>query len=143
MPCPNLSCVDCSYDLAILGWAAQTAAALARTRFPGDAAGRAVFDDIVARIAPLPVDPTTGSWQVAVDLPFAVPHRHYSHLLASFDLATSGDVGAITASVDVWHNITCAAPQAAGGIVNGNDQCRGFTQVRPGAAVASVERARP
>ena len=75
VPCPNTSCVDCSYQLAILGGAALTAGALARTRYPADAEGLALFDDIVARIAPLPVDPKTGSWEIAVDLPFAVPHR--------------------------------------------------------------------
>ena len=113
----------------IYRWAAQTALALARLVDPSDPA-LPLYADIVARLAPYPVDAATGSWEVAAGVPFAQPHRHYSHLLAAYDLRTAGDAGTMAASLDVWWNITCAGPQAHGPDWAGDDECRGFTQVR-------------
>ena len=144
VPCPSGGCVDCSYVLAIYRWGAQTAAELARVRFPGDTAARAVFDDLVARIAPYPIDAATGSWAIAANLPYAVPHRHYSHLLQLFDLNTAGgqlaDARAMGPSLDLWWNVTCAGPQAAGHVVGDDDQCRGFTQAGMAAMSARLNR---
>jgi len=132
---------DCAYDLAILRWAAQTAAAAAAEFAPADPA-RALYADIVARLAPLPVDAATGSWELADGVPFRVPHRHYSHLLALHDLGVvDGAAGAAAASLDVWWAITCAGPQAHGPDFNGDDECRGFTQA--GMAVMSAMLERP
>ena len=144
LPCPPPTpaaagtCVDCSFTLSIYAWAAQTGGALGRSRYPADTAAIAVFDDIAARIAPFPIDGATGSWEVAAGLPFAVSHRHYSHLLALYDLGTAGgapgDVATMGASLDVWWEVTCKGPQAAGRVVGGNYDCGGFTQ----AAMAAM-----
>ena len=69
----------------IYRWAAQTAQAIATEFDPNDPA-LPVYANIVANLAPYPIDPSTGSWEVAAGVPFAVPHRHYSHLLAMYDL---------------------------------------------------------
>ena len=69
----------------IYRWAAQTALALATEFDPSDPA-LPTYVDITQRLAPYPIDPATGSWEVAVGVPFAVPHRHYSHMLALYDL---------------------------------------------------------
>jgi alpha-L-fucosidase 2 len=84
---------DCSYHLAIFRWAAMTAQALAEAFAPTDSA-LPVYRDIAARIAPFPIDNSTGSYELAVGVPFRVPHRHYSHLLAIYDLnlPTSNEV---------------------------------------------------
>ena len=130
---------DCSYHLAILQWAAQTAAAMARALSPADP-DIIYWDDIAARIAPLPIDASTGSFEIALDVPFAVPHRHYSHLLALYDLGQADSVGTMAASLDVWFNITCAGPQAHGPDYNGDDECRGFTQAAMAAMSARLNR---
>ena len=124
---------DCSYDLAILRWAAETALALAAAGDPGDPA-LPTYADIAARLAPLPLDPATGSFEVAAGLPFAVPHRHYSHLLGVYDLGLNEPAATMAASLDVWWRVTCAGPQAHGPDYAGNDECRGFTQ----AAMAAM-----
>ena len=130
---PMRRATDCSYDLAIFRWAAETALALATAGAPGDPA-LPTYADIAARLAPLPVDSATGSYEVAAGLPFAVPHRHYSHLLGVYDLGLNEPPATMAASLDVWWNITCAGPQAHGPDWNGDDECRGFTQ----AAMAAM-----
>ena len=128
---------DCNYGLSIYKWAAQTGLAIATELAPNDP-GLPLFRDVAARIAPFPVDPSTGSYEVAQGLPFAVPHRHYSHLLMMYDLnivgAGANDVATMGASLDTWWNITCRGPQAHGPDFDGDDECRGFTQ----AAMAAM-----
>jgi hypothetical protein len=130
---PMRRATDCSYDLAIFRWAAETALALATAGDPSDPL-LPTYADIAARLAPLPVDSATGSYEVAAGLPFAVPHRHYSHLLGVYDLGLNEPPERMAASLDVWWNITCAGPQAHGPDYNGDDECRGFTQ----AAIAAM-----
>ena len=128
---------DCNYALSIYKWAAQTGLALALELAPQDP-GLPLFRDVAARIAPFPVDPVSGSFEVAAGFPFAVPHRHYSHLLMLYDLnivgAAAGDVATMGASLDVWWRITCSGPQAHGPDYDNDDECRGFTQ----AAMAAM-----
>ena len=134
---PMGSATDCNYDLSIFRWAAQTARALAQALVPSDPA-LPLYIDIEARLAPFPVDNRTGSFEVAAGLPFAVPHRHYSHLLMMYDLdlLSSANSSVAAASLDVWWNITCAGPQALwpDWPASDNVQCRGFTQ----AAMAAM-----
>jgi hypothetical protein len=130
---PMKPATDCSYDLAIFRWAAETALALASAGNPSDPA-LPLYADIAARLAPLPVDSATGSYEVAAGLPFEVPHRHYSHLLGVYDLGLNEPPATMAASLDVWWNITCAGPQAHGPDYQGDDECRGFTQ----AAMAAM-----
>lgn len=141
---PNAT--DCAYHLAIYRWAAATAGAIAGALLPSDPA-RPVYADIAARLAPLPVDPATGSVMVAAGVPFAIPHRHYSHLLWLYDLggpaaAGGAGVGPATAasSLDVWWNLTCAGPQAHGPDWGGDGECRGFTQAAMSAMSAALGR---
>ena len=130
---------DCSYDLAIFHWAAETALALATAGDPSDPA-LPIYADIASRLAPLPIDSTTGSYEVAAGVPFAVPHRHYSHLLAVYDLGLNEPAATMAASLDVWWNITCAGPQAHGPDYMGDDECRGFTQAAMGAMSNRLNR---
>ena len=136
---PMRPATDCSYHLAILQWAARAALALARAGAPSDPA-LPLYADIAARLAPLPTDPATGSWEVAAGLPFAVPHRHYSHLLAAHDLGLPAAPGTLAAGLDVWWSITCAGPQAHGPDYNGDDECRGFTQAAMAAMSTRLNR---
>jgi hypothetical protein len=141
---------DCNYHLSILKWAAETAEAIALEIAPNDPL-LPTFSDIVSRIAPFPTDPATGSWSVAANVPFAVPHRHYSHLLMMYDLGLTrfeDNFTIMEKSLDTWFNITCSGPQAHGPDYNGDDECRGFTQAamsamssilhRPDAAVGNL-----
>jgi alpha-L-fucosidase 2 len=131
---------DCNYDLSIFRWAAGTAEALAAVFDPSDPL-RPTYRDILARLAPYPIDPATGSFMVAKGVPFAVPHRHYSHLLMLYDLGL-GDASDDTAarSLDLWWNITCSGPQAHGPDYGGDDECRGFTQAAMAAMSADLNR---
>jgi len=137
---PMSAATDCNYDLSIFRWAAQTGRALAEALAPGDA-GLPLFRDVERRLAPFPVDPATGSFMVAAGVPFAVPHRHYSHLLMMHDLEllSAANASVAGASLDLWWRVTCAEPQArwpdwpAGADV----ECRGFTQ----AAMAQMSNA--
>ena len=92
---------DCSYHLAIFRWAAGTAQALAEAFEPSDSA-LPVYRDILARLAPLPVDNVTGSYELAAGVPFSVPHRHYSHLLAIYDLNLTTPIDTMAASLCVF-----------------------------------------
>jgi hypothetical protein len=142
-PMPPGSWDDCSYGLAIYRWAAQTGLALASELAPADP-GLPLFRDVAARLAPFPLDGKTGSWEVAAGLPFSVPHRHYSHLLMTYDLSivggAPGEAAAMAASLDLWWNITCAGPQAHGPDYQGDDECRGFTQAAMAAMSSGLNR---
>ena len=134
---------DCPYGLALLRWAAQTGLAIAEELAPQDP-NITTFRDLLARLAPFPVDAATGSWEVAAGYPFDHPHRHYSHLLAIYDLgiagAAPGEVATMAASVDVWQNVTCSGPQAFGPDFDGDGECRGFTQAVMSAMSALLNR---
>ena len=134
---------DCNYQLSIYKWAAQTGLAIALDLAPDDP-GLPLFRDVAARIAPFPIDPATGSYAVAAGVPFAVPHRHYSHLLMIYDLGLvgggEGEVATMAASLDTWWRITCSGPQARGPDAGGDDECRGFTQAAMAAMSAQLNR---
>jgi hypothetical protein len=140
---PMPSATDCNYHLSIYRWAAQTGLAIAADLAPGDP-GLPLFRDVAARLAPFPVDAATGSYEVAAGLPFAVPHRHYSHLLMMYDLglvgAAAGEVATMAASLDTWWSVTCSGPQAHGPDYGGDDECRGFTQAAMAAMSAQLNR---
>jgi hypothetical protein len=134
---------DCNFGLSVYKWAAQTGLAIAAELEPDDP-NATVFRDVLARIAPFPVDAATGSWSVAADLPYAMPHRHYSHLLMMFDLdivgGNAGDADTMRASLDVFFNVTCAGPQAHGPDWDSDGECRGFTQAALSAMSALMNR---
>ena len=134
---------DCNFGLSVYKWAAQTGSAIAAELAPDDP-NVTVFRDVLARLAPFSVDRATGSWSVAADVPYAMPHRHYSHLLMMHDLGIvggdAGDVDTMRASLDVFHNVTCAGPQAHGPDWDGDGECRGFTQAALSAMSALMNR---
>lgn len=139
---PMGSSKDCNYHLSILKWAAETAKAIALDINPTDPL-LPTFSDIASRIAPFPIDPATGSWAVAAGVPFAVPHRHYSHLLMMFDLGLTrfeDNFTIMKTSLDNWFNITCAGPQSYGPDYHGDDECRGFTQAAMSAMSSILHR---
>ncbi|MGI5502450.1 glycosyl hydrolase family 95 catalytic domain-containing protein [Lentzea sp. CA-135723] len=76
---------DCNYDLQLIRWGCQTlvdSAALLRIADPLEPRWREVLRDLV----PYPVD--ANGFMVGAGVPFAVSHRHFSHLLATFPLMT-------------------------------------------------------
>jgi alpha-L-fucosidase 2 len=132
---------DCNYGLSILRWAAVTGEAIAAALAPSDPS-LPLFRDVIARIAPFSTDATTGSWSIAAGVPFAKPHRHYSHLLMAYDLGVIGpaDNATLAASLDVWFNLTCAGTQAFGPSFPGGIECRGFTQAAMSAMSTLLDR---
>ncbi|MDD9267152.1 glycoside hydrolase family 95-like protein [Paenibacillus sp. GCM10023248] len=78
---------DCHYDLALLRWGCETLLAICGRLGTGDPL-IPQWEDILARLVPLPVDET--GWMVGRDMPLAYGHRHFSHLLAVFPLHLIG-----------------------------------------------------
>jgi len=136
---PMRPATDCSYDLAIFRWASRTAMALANEAYPEDPL-LPLFTDISTRLAPYPIDPNTGSYEVAAGIPFSVPHRHYSHLLALYDLYLEDAPLTLSAGLDLWFNVTCAGPQKNGPDWKGDGECRGFTQAAMSSMSARLNR---
>ncbi|NOV03708.1 hypothetical protein GC097_27240 [Paenibacillus sp. LMG 31457] len=74
---------DCHYDLSLLRWGCETLLAICGRLSIRDPLMPA-WEDILARLAPLPVDET--GFMIGRDMPLAYGHRHFSHLLAIFPL---------------------------------------------------------
>lgn len=78
---------DCHYDLSLLRWGCETLLAICgRVAAPDPLIPK--WKDILARLAPLPVDET--GFMIGRDMPLAYGHRHFSHLLAIFPLHLIG-----------------------------------------------------
>uniref|UniRef100_UPI003CD069F2 glycosyl hydrolase family 95 catalytic domain-containing protein n=1 Tax=Saccharothrix mutabilis TaxID=33921 RepID=UPI003CD069F2 len=76
---------DCNYDLQLLRWACRTLLDSARVlRIDDPLAER--WQEILDTLVPYPVD--ANGFMVGTGVPFAKSHRHYSHMLAVFPLAT-------------------------------------------------------
>jgi alpha-L-fucosidase 2 len=76
---------DCNYDLQLIRWGCQTlidSAATLKIKDPLELKWREVLRDLT----PYPVD--ANGFMVGAGVPFAVSHRHFSHLLATFPLMT-------------------------------------------------------
>ncbi len=76
---------DCTYTLSLLHWAVQRVIELDETYGINDDL-KATWLDIKKHLAPCPVD--ENGYMIGSDVPFAKSHRHYSHLLMIFPLAT-------------------------------------------------------
>jgi hypothetical protein len=74
---------DTNYDLALLRWGLETLIDLDRRLGLNDPLV-AEWRDTLARLAPYPVGPD--GFMVGRDVPFAVSHRHFSHLLMIYPL---------------------------------------------------------
>jgi alpha-L-fucosidase 2 len=74
---------DTNYDLALLRWGCQTLVELC-TRFNIDDPLLPKWKDVLANLAEYPTD--ANGFMVGAGLPFAMAHRHWSHLLAIYPL---------------------------------------------------------
>ncbi|WP_261381507.1 glycosyl hydrolase family 95 catalytic domain-containing protein [Paenibacillus cremeus] len=95
---------DCHYDLALLHWGCETLLASCG-RLGVDDPLQERWRDVLARLAPLPVDET--GFMIGRDTPLAYGHRHFSHLLAVFPLHLIGvdteeERGLIERSLKHW-----------------------------------------
>ncbi len=102
--------VDTSYDLSLLRWGLQTLI-LCNNELRLEDRLEPVWRDTLARLAPLAVD--DNGIMVARHLPFAVSHRHYSHLFAIYplhllDLCNPAEFELAEKSFRHWINLTGA-----------------------------------
>ena len=102
---------DTSFDLALLRWGAAELLLLAAELGIAEPLA-ANYSAVLARLAPLPTN--ADGIMVAAGVPFAIPHRHWSHLFAIWPLRTldwrTADApgrALIEASVDHYAGLTC------------------------------------
>jgi hypothetical protein len=75
---------DTNYNLSLLRWGLQTLLA-ANDLLRADDPLAPRWREVQAQLAPYPVDPATGL-MIGRDVPLAMSHRHYSHLLMIYPL---------------------------------------------------------
>ena len=99
--------LDSSYNLALCRWLLQTLldTAIAEHRDP---ARQAVWSADLKALAPLPAGPD--GIQIGSDQPFAISHRHFSHLLAIYplyelDANIPADRQLMERSIEHWQTI--------------------------------------
>jgi len=77
------SAPDCNYDLALLRWACQTLIESAgRLHVTDPLAAR--WKQVLDKLTPYPTD--ANGYMVGAGMPFAMSHRHYSHLMMIYPL---------------------------------------------------------
>lgn len=74
---------DCNYDLMLLRWGCRTLLDSARELGVRDPL-TARWEEVLARLAPYPVN--ENGFMIGAGVPFAMSHRHYSHMLAVYPL---------------------------------------------------------
>ena len=74
---------DANIDISLLKWGLQTLISSSKI-LNIDADKRSTWTDILNNLTDYPVDET--GFRIGADLPFAVSHRHYSHLLMIYPL---------------------------------------------------------
>ncbi|WP_152392980.1 glycosyl hydrolase family 95 catalytic domain-containing protein [Paenibacillus guangzhouensis] len=84
----QLTTRDSHYDLSLLRWGCETLLQ-ASERLKIKDSLQARWNEVLARLTPLPVDPTTG-YRIGKDLGLEFGHRHFSHQLAVFPLHIAG-----------------------------------------------------
>ncbi|WP_189710279.1 glycosyl hydrolase family 95 catalytic domain-containing protein [Streptomyces phaeofaciens] len=101
---------DTNYDLALIRWGCRTLIESAE-RLGVDDELTPRWQEVLAKLAPYPVD--ANGFMIGADTPYAVSHRHYSHLLmvyplylVNWDQPENRDL--ITRSVAHWHALTGA-----------------------------------
>ncbi|OPA72893.1 hypothetical protein BVG16_31450 [Paenibacillus selenitireducens] len=80
----QLTTRDSHYDLSLLRWGCETLLQASEGLKIQDPL-RARWNEVLARLTPLPVDPAAG-YRIGKDLSLEFGHRHFSHLLAVFPL---------------------------------------------------------
>jgi alpha-L-fucosidase 2 len=107
---------DTNYDLALVRWGCAMLLDL-NAAYGLDDPLAPRWQDALTRLAPAPAD--GNGLMVASTVPFAIPHRHFSHMfsiyplhLLPFDAADGGtpaDDALIQTSLDWWFGLTCGA----------------------------------
>ena len=77
---------DTNYDLSLLKWGLSALISICEKEGIGDEKEEE-WRWVLAHLVPYPADAQTGFY-IAGDLPYAVSHRHYSHLLMIYPLRT-------------------------------------------------------
>src|SRR6266545_3670533 len=101
---------DCNYDLALIRWGCQTLLDSAqRLGITDPLASR--WRQVLSDITPYPVD--TNGFMIGRGVPYAMSHRHYSHLLMIYPLydvtwEQPQNQALIEKSVRRWHALTGA-----------------------------------
>jgi alpha-L-fucosidase 2 len=119
---------DCNIDLALLRWGCQTLLDTCQ-RLKIDDPLIPKWKDVLARLTPYPTD--KNGLMISADTPFAMSHRHYSHLLMiyplyimNWDQPENRDL--ITRSLDHWMSMPAAQ--------------RGYSYTGASAICASIGR---
>ncbi|WP_412539399.1 carbohydrate-binding protein [Longispora sp. K20-0274] len=101
---------DCNYDLALLHWGCQTLReSAARLGITDPLAAR--WQQVLDKLAAAPTD--ANGFMIGAGVPFAMSHRHYSHLLSVYPLYLvnwdqPGNRALIETSVNHWLGLTGA-----------------------------------
>jgi alpha-L-fucosidase 2 len=100
---------DTNYDLSLYRWGLTTIIGIAQQYYPNDT-GLPLWRDTLKRLTDYPVD--TNGYMIAATVPFATSHRHFSHLMHIFPLATinftsPSERRLAETSVDHWIGMVC------------------------------------
>jgi hypothetical protein len=101
---------DCNYDLALIRWGCKTLLESAqRLGISDPLAGR--WRQVLADLTPYPMD--SNGFMIGAGVPYAMSHRHYSHLLMIYPLYDVNweqpqNQALIERSVRFWHSLTGA-----------------------------------
>ena len=106
---PGPTAPNANYDVALLKWALQYALGLC-ARFNLTSPHAARWADLAARLVPLQVDAASNTYSIYEGVPYAQPHRHFSHLLSlwplhSLDLTVAEVRERAQRSVDLWSSL--------------------------------------
>jgi hypothetical protein len=98
---------DANYDLSLLRWGLNTLLAVNERFNLGDPLAEK-WRDTLKKLAPNPVD--ENGYMVGSDQPFAVSHRHFSHLFSVYplhmvDAQSTNDRPLIEKSLDHWESM--------------------------------------
>ncbi|MEU9184161.1 Tat pathway signal sequence domain protein [Streptomyces sp. NPDC048484] len=101
---------DTNYDLALIRWGCQTLIESAELLDIEDELTPR-WQEVLAKLTPYPVD--DNGFMIGADTPYAVSHRHYSHMLMVYPLYLVNwdqpeNRELITKSVTRWHAVTGA-----------------------------------
>src|SRR5581483_12309219 len=103
----NAEVRDANYDLSLLRWGLNTLLAC-NERFGLNDSLAPKWTETLQNLAPNPVD--KNGFMVGSDQPFAVSHRHYSHLFSIYPLhlldpQSTNDQPLIEKSLDHWKSM--------------------------------------
>jgi len=108
--CQHVSEADTNYDLALIRWGCRTLLDIVR-RLRLDDPQAAQWEETLRKLLPYPTD--ENGFAISATVPFALSHRHYSHLLMVYPLylvtpENADDRLIIQRSLDHWMGLTGA-----------------------------------